>query len=419
MINPFIEYFSSLINKLDDSDLRIGLDRAIYFYRKGFSEAISKYPHTLKLTKEVRKIKEKSIANLTELVKQTMDAIEEVGGHAYLAENAEKAQEIMGDIIGRNKLVVKSKTLTSEEIELNFYLESLGNEVVETDLGEFIIQLAGDKPMHFIVPALHVPREKVAEIFSEKLGIRKKAGVKELVNAARKYLREKYFKADVGVSGANVIAADTGSVFIIENEGNARFVTNAPPIHVALVGVEKIVPTLLDAMKVCEVTFRYAGFKTPTYISIINGPSRTGDIEYEVVYGAHGPRELHVVLLDNGRLKTSKDRKFREALYCLRCGGCLLECPIFGVVAGNFGYRYFGGIGAVWTSFTESLERAAPLLFSCTLCGRCKNVCPLEIDVPRMILELRRKCAENKILPPELLKAESIIVEGRSPYRRG
>ena len=419
MTDEFSEYFSSLLEAADNSNLRIGLNRAILSYRRGFNEALSRHPHTIELAKKVRKIKEESIARLDELVKQTMDSIEDSKGNVYLAENAEKAREIIGDIVGSNKLVVKSKTLTSEEIALNPYLESLGNEVVETDLGEFIVQLASSKPMHFIVPALHIPREKVAEIFKKKLGVEVGEEVGELVKTARKYLREKYFAADVGISGANVVAADTGSIFVIENEGNARFVTNAPPVHIALVGIEKVVPSLSDAMSVCEVTFRYAGFRVPTYISIIFGPSKTGDIEYEIAYGAHGPKEFHVILLDNGRSKMSKHPIFKEALYCLRCGGCLIECPVFQIVAGNFGYRYFGGIGTVWTAFTESLKTAAHPAFSCTLCGKCKAVCPMEIDVPNMILELRRKYARKKLLPPELLAAEKIILEGKSPYRRG
>ena len=419
MPDPFSSYFGLLLESSRDRDLRTGLRRTIASYRRNLGEILARYPGTRDLCREVRKIKEEAVAELDELVRAAADSIEESGGRAYVARDAREAREIVGKIVGSGKLVVKSKSLTSEEVELNPYLESLGNEVVETDLGEFIVQLAGTKPMHLVIPALHVPKERVAELFAEKLGIRVRAEVGDLVRVAREYLREKYFEADVGISGANVVAAETGSLFVIENEGNARFVTNAPPVHVALVGIEKIVPTLTDAMKVCEVAFRYAGFRVPTYISVISGPSKTGDIELEVAYGVHGPEELHVVLLDNGRMEMAADPAFREALYCIRCGGCLMECPVFGVAAGNFGLKYFGGIGAVWTAFTESLEAAAPLAFSCTLCGRCREACPLEIDVPRMILELRRRCAERGLLPRELAEARDRILEGRSPYGRG
>ncbi|MFH1652163.1 MAG: LUD domain-containing protein, partial [Chloroflexota bacterium] len=218
-----------------------------------------------------------------------------------------------------------------------------------------------------------------------------------LVSAARTFLRDKFFRADVGLSGANVVAADTGTLFMIENEGNIRLATGAPPVHIALVGLEKLVPTLSDAFKVAEVTWRYANYGVPSYVSMVSGPSKTGDIEKVTTYGAHGPREFHVVFLDGGRTELAQNPVLRQALYCLRCGGCLYECPVFAVTAGHFGDKYFTGIGAVWAGMVDhDPEKAAALAYTCLTCGRCKERCPVEIDVPQMILALRRRLAEGE-----------------------
>jgi L-lactate utilization protein LutB len=217
------------------------------------------------------------------------------------------------------------------------------------------------------------------------------------VGAAREYLRDKFFRADIGISGANVVAAETGTLFIIENEGNIRLATSAPPVHIALVGMEKLVPTIADAHKVTEVTWRYANYTVPSYVSMISGPSKTGDIEKVTTYGAHGPKEFHVIFLDGGRTRLATHPKLRQALYCLRCGGCLYECPVFAVTAGHFGDKYFAGIGAVWAAIVnEDLEKAASIAYTCLTCGRCRERCPVKIDVPEMIIELRRLLAQPR-----------------------
>ena len=193
-----------------------------------------------------------------------------------------------------------------------------------------------------------------------------------------------------------MVAADTGTLFLIENEGNIRLATSAPPVHIALVGMEKLVPTLGDACKVAEVTWRYAGYTTPKYISVVFGPSATGDIEKVTTYGAHGPREFHVIFLDAGRTELAKHPILRQVLYCLRCGGCLYECPIFAVTAGHFGDKYFAGIGAVWAAMTkDNSEKAAALAYTCLTCGRCTIRCPMKIDTPEMMVQMRRLIAQG------------------------
>ena len=235
------------------------------------------------------------------------------------------------------------------------------------------------------------------ELFSKITGEDLPPDIPKLVATARELLRDKYFRADIGMSGANVVAADTGTLFLIENEGNIRLATGAPPVHIALVGMEKLVPTLGDAFKVAEVTWRYANYTIPSYVSLVSGPSKTGDIEKVITYGAHGPKDFHVIFMDDGRSELAKDPILRQALYCLRCGGCLYECPVFAVTAGHFGDRYFTGVGAVWAkTITKNEEKAAAIAYTCLTCGRCKVRCPMSIDVPSMVVELRRKIAEDE-----------------------
>ncbi len=293
----------------------------------------------------------------------------------------------------------------TEEIGLREYLEERGNEVWETDLGELIIQLAGERPMHLTSPSIHMTRERVAELFREKLGVDVRPEIPELVAAARRFLREKLVNADVGISGANAVAAETGSIVTLENEGNIRLSTGLPPVYIAVTGIEKIVPRLRDALTVAETAWRFAGYVAPAYVNIISSPSKTGDIEKTITYGAQGPREMHVVLVDNGRSEMAKHPVLKEALYCLKCGACMLECPIFDLVAGHYGDRYPGGIGLIWSYFVGgNRERTASLLYTCALCYRCKERCPLGIDTPKMITALRNMLAKQGMVPPHIEK---------------
>jgi L-lactate dehydrogenase complex protein LldG len=397
--SDFKSYKKEIMDAAHDERLRLALARAVKSFRANVNNALEKYPHTVALADEVRKIKEKAIPEMEKLTGQAIAAIEENKGKGYLAGTAQEALDIIGGLVGTKKLIVKGKSMTGEEIGLREHLEEKGNEVYETDLGEFIIQKLGGRPMHITSPAIHVPREDVARLFTRVMGteIAPDAEIAEMVAAAREYLRDKFFKADIGISGANVVAAETGTLVIIENEGNVRLATSAPPVHIALVGMEKLVPTLADAMKVAEVTWRYANYAVPSYVSLVSGPSKTGDIEKVTTYGAHGPKELHVIFLDGGRTKLAKYPKLMQALYCLRCGGCLYECPVFAVTAGHFGDKYFTGIGAVWAAIVNNdLEKAASIAYTCLTCGRCRQRCPVKIDVPEMVLELRKMLAEGE-----------------------
>jgi len=397
-VSVFSEYKKQIMAAAHNERIRLALSRAIAAYRANTNNALTKFPHTIKMAEEVREIKEKAIGEMEKLARQACEAIESNKGKAYIAKTADEALKIIGDLVGTGKLIVKAKSMTGEEIGLREYLEELGNEVYETDTGEFIIQKLNSRPMHILSPAIHVPREDVARLFSDITGEELPPDdIERLVATARKLLREKFFQADIGMSGANVVAADTGTLFLIENEGNINLATGAPPVYIALVGMEKLVPTLGDAYKVAEVTWRYANYTVPSYVSMISGPSKTGDIEKMITYGAHGPREFHVIFLDDGRTELAKYPILRQALYCLRCGGCLYECPVFAVTAGHFGDKYFTGVGAVWAAMiSQDIEKAAAIAYTCLLCGRCKVRCPVEINTPEMMVELKRLIAEGE-----------------------
>jgi len=397
-MSEFADYKKEIMDAAHNERIRVALSRAIKSYRGNTNDALKKFPHTIKMAEEVREIKSNAVANMEKLAEQASQAIEANKGKAYIAKTAKDALDIIDKLVGPpKKLIVSGKSMTSEEVGVRHHLEGLGHDFYETDLGEFIIQKLESRPMHILSPAIHVPKEDVAKLFSKITGKELSTDITTLVATARALLREKYFQADVGMSGANVVAADTGTLFIIENEGNIRLATGAPPVHIALIGMEKLVPTLGDAYKVSEVTWRYANYTVPSYVSLISGPSKTGDIEKVTTYGAHGPKEFHVIFMDAGRTKLAKDPMLRQALFCLRCGGCLYECPVFAVTAGHFGDKYFTGIGAVWAAMlSDDPEKGAALAYTCLTCGRCKIRCPMKIDCASMVVELRRQLVDTK-----------------------
>lgn len=396
------KYLEDFWSAATDPQLRTALSRAVESYRRNREEVLRLYPQVKSKAEQLRGIKDRSIRQMEELAKEVRDRVEDQHGDCIIAKTPKEAIEYILSQLRAGDIVVKSKSMTTEEIELNKHLQEMGCRVYETDLGEFIVQLLGSRPMHLLAPAVHVPREQVAELFSGILGEELPPEPEILVTSARGYLRERLLEAQIGITGANAIAAETGTIFIIENEGNARLVSGLPEKHIVVAGLEKIVPTLQDGMLVVEVTSRYANYKAPTYVNLITGASKTGDIEKQIVYGAQGPREFHLVLLDNHRTDMARDPIYRQALRCLKCGGCLYECTVYPLVAGHFGYIYMGGIGATLTRFLAGgLERCAPIAYTCTLCGRCKEYCPMEIDIPETTLKLRRELAERGLSPRE------------------
>ncbi|WP_083879893.1 LUD domain-containing protein [Desulfitobacterium dichloroeliminans] len=399
MKKEFKSYSKEIDRSQHDENIRKAITRAVKAYRETTDTTMERFPHTPELAAEVREIKRRSVEQRQELLKQAMESVERNKGKAFFAKDRHEALVMASEIIGKGKTIVKGKSMLGEELHLREYLEEEGNMVWETDLGEFILQLKKDRPMHILSPAIHIPREKVAEIFTEFFGKEIEPDIAKEVAVVRDFMREKYFTADVGISSANVVAADTGAFVIIENEGNVRLCTAAPPVHLLIVGTEKLVPTFQEAMKVAEVTWRYAQYGVPSYVNIVTGPSKTGDIEKVTTYGAHGPKEFYVIFVDNGRSNMEAEEDFKQASHCLRCGGCMYECPVFQITAGSFGETYLGGIGTIWNVFTSGgLEATAPQIHTCLRCGRCVERCPMQIDVPNMVGELRKRLTSGEVM---------------------
>lgn len=353
-------------------------------------------------------------ASTTELIGQFMVEASNVGAVVYQAEDAEAARDYVLQLAQQHnvKQIVKSKSMLGEEIELREYLENTGIEVTETDIGEWIIQLAGEKPAHLVGPAIHKTIEQIAELFSKATGEELEPEPKVLLDASRRALRQSYIDADMGISGANIAIAETGTVVIVTNEGNGCMTTTLPPIHVTMVGYEKIVSSLEDATAILRLLSRCTtGMKMSVYVSYITGPSRTAAIPGVPQLSAQGPSEVHIVLLDNGRLHMRESDEFREALYCIKCGACLNVCPVFISLAGQtYGHIYQGGIGAVLTAFLHGMDKAKDPASLCLGCMACQEFCPARIDIPRLITRLKaRLVAENGLSWKSRLAYRSVL----------
>lgn len=361
-------------------------------FRTQRNKASSEVPNWEELRSEAREIKKKTIENLDKYLIMLEENVLKAEGKVHWAKDADEASQIVVKIAqDRNvKSVVKSKSMATEEIELNSSFEDAGIKVVETDLGEYIIQLAGEHPSHIIAPAIHKTKDDISKLFSEKLGIPYYEKPEELTKVARERLRNEFLNADMGVSGANFAVAETGTIAIVENEGNARLTTTVPKIHVALVGIEKLIPKFEDLSLFLTILARSAtGQKSSTYVSFITGPKRATDID--------GPEEFHLVLLDNGRSEILASEETRESLYCIRCGACLNICPVYRHVGGHsYGGAYSGPIGAIITPQLMGIDKAPELPFASSLCGACHDVCPVKIDFPKVLLELRKNVVESK-----------------------
>ena len=354
-------------------------------FNRGRYRAAAAIPDYEVLKDQARRIKEKAIASLPELVQTLKTAVRSRGGHVFVASTAADACRYILDVCHWRaaKLVVKGKTITSEEIRLNHVLEGDGIEVVETDLAEFILQAANEQPSHFIAPALHYSRERITALFKRKFKTDLPLDTGEaLTRFARERLRDKFLYADIGITGANLIAADTGTLMLVESEGNIRLASFLPPVHIAISGVEKIISARTEMAPFLELLAVSAtGQSLAAYTSFISPPLT--DPAFALPGKPVKPREFHLVLIDNGRMRMREDPVLRETLNCIRCGACLNSCANFQTVGGHAfgGETYSGGIGGAWEAGTGKLENAR---FSelCTGCTRCVNQCPVRIDIP-------------------------------------
>jgi L-lactate dehydrogenase complex protein LldF len=355
------------------------------------AEAIQRLPEGSELRFKAHEIRAEAIANLDVLLERLTEKIQARGGQVHFAEDGREAIRCCLDIARRNqvKLIVKGKSMVTEEIGLNQALTAAGIEVAETDLGEYIIQLAGEHPSHIIAPAIHKTRDQVGKLFADKLGIEYSDDPPTLTRAARRALRAKFLSADMGITGCNLACAETGHITTLSNEGNIRMSTTLPRIHVALMGMERVVARLEDHDVLLRLLSRAAvGQSLANYISYVGGP-RGGD-------QPDGPEQFHLIILDNGRSRILADEVFREMLYCIRCAACLNVCPVYGTIGGHsYGFPYSGPVGAVVTPLLVGINRAQDLCMGETLCGACQEACPVNIDIPGMLLELRAMLAEG------------------------
>ncbi len=337
----------------------------------------------------------RSMENLDQHLLEFEQQFVKRGGKVIWAETAEQALAEIGRICKEKncKVLVKSKSMVTEEIHLNKYLEDNGIESVETDLGEYIQQLDGEAPYHIVTPAMHKSKEDVAKLFAEKLGTEPNLTPEQLTQVARYKLREKYLQAEVGVTGANFILSDTGSIAITENEGNGRLSCAFPKTHIAIVGIEKVIPTMADLALFWPLLSTFGtGQRVTVYNSIINGPRQENETD--------GPEEMYVILLDNGRTNLLKNPKTREALYCIRCGACLNACPVYKNIGGHaYDTTYSGPIGSVITPHLRNMDGYKHLSYASSLCGNCTEVCPVRINLHELLLENRHESVEFGMAP--------------------
>jgi L-lactate dehydrogenase complex protein LldF len=382
-----VEFDHKIHETLADANLQLAIYTATGRLKEKRMEAVAGdiLPDYQELRSHANAIKKHTIENLDYYLEQFERNVEAHGGKVvYCKDGTEVSDFVLGLAKQRDaRLIVKSKSMTTEEVDLNERLEHHGLESVETDLGEYILQLAHEKPYHIVAPALHKTRYDVAEIFSKRLNVPIEVVIEKQTAIARAVLREKFLQADIGISGANFLVADSGAVVIIENEGNARLTTSAPKVHIAVAGIEKVIPRAQDVATFLKLLARSAtGQLLSVYSSFLSGPRRPGEVD--------GPEEFYVVLVDNGRTKLLPDRSKRQSLYCIRCGACLNTCPVYRKIGGHtFPWVYSGPIGAIITPQFMGVSHEPGLPFASSLCGACGEVCPVKIDIPKVLLELR------------------------------
>ncbi len=340
---------------------------------------------------QIAGIKGSASSRFEELAEQFKQNAEARGAKVFRTADPAAVKQYILDLAKAQGVqrVVKSKSMASEEIHLNKALEQAGIEVDETDLGEWIIQLAHQTPSHMVMPAIHMTKEEVAEVFSQEVEAGQAPDIPKLVKFARAKLRPKFLQADMGITGANIAVSESGSLVIVTNEGNARLVSTLPRIHVAIVGIEKLVALVKDIQPILTALPRSAtGQLLTSYVSILSGQVANPD---------GSPKELHIILMDNHRSDMAKDPMFKEALQCIRCATCLNVCPVFRLVGGHvFGKTYTGGIGTILTAWFDELKKSEDIQGLCIQCGSCVPVCPGKIDIPGLILELRRRLVVEK-----------------------
>lgn len=370
---------------LDDIQLKTALTRGTGNADGRRRQVMGELPESYALRQQGRGAKLRALADLPDLLEQMERNVTAHGGHVRWAATATEALHHIRDICTTHNLKrgVKSKSMATEEIGLLPFLKENGIQMVETDLGEYIVQVDESHPSHIVMPVMHMTKEEVRDLFIEKLDMPYTDDPGDMTQFARKILREEFLNADFGMSGGNFLIAETGTVAIVTNEGNGRLSTGMPRVHIAVVGIEKIVPTWEDFATLIQLLPRSAtGQRMTVYVNMFNGPARADEPD--------GPEEFYLILLDNGRSDIYAT-EYAEALACIRCGACLNACPVYQNVGGHsYGSVYSGPIGAIITPLLQGKEKASHLPFASSLCGACKQACPVDINIPDMLLKLRR-----------------------------
>ncbi|MES2416616.1 MAG: LutB/LldF family L-lactate oxidation iron-sulfur protein [Bacteroidota bacterium] len=391
MTNFAEEFLIKADEKAFDLPHRKTINHNIGKYDTAVEKGLSKFENLAASKKKAHVVKWRVIENLDKFLPEFESNFQKRGGKVIWANDVAEAQREILNIIQKRggKTVIKSKSMTTEEIHLNEFLEKHAIESLESDLGEYIVQLLGQKPYHIVTPAMHLTKEEIAQLFHEKFGTPVNATPEQLTQKARELLREKYLQADIGISGGNFLIADTGSIALTENEGNARLCTTFPKVHIAIVGIEKIIPSIADLDLFWPLLSTHGtGQNLTVYNSILSGPRQANETD--------GPEEMYVILLDNGRTNLLAQKEQRQALYCIRCGACLNACPIYKNIGGHtYNTTYSGPIGSIITPHFKGMKEFKHLSYASSLCGKCSEVCPVKIDIHKMLLLNRRDAASN------------------------
>lgn len=402
------EFLVASEEKAFDVDHRRIINNNIDKYSTAVERGLSRITNLDNAKRKGHVIKWKVMENLDKFLPEFEANFQKRGGKVIWANDAEEAnREILSIIRKANaKTVVKSKSMVTEEIHLNEFLESNQVESLETDLGEYIVQLLGQKPYHIVTPAMHLSKEDIAKLFHERFGTPIDATPEQLTLKARELLRDKYLQADIGITGANFLLADTGSIAISENEGNARLCTTFPKIHIAIVGIEKLIPSITDLDLFWPMLSTHGtGQNLTVYNTILSGPRQPNETD--------GPDEMYVILLDNGRTNLLAQKEQRQGLYCIRCGACLNVCPIYKNIGGHtYNTTYSGPIGSIITPHTRGMGEFKHLSYASSLCGRCTEVCPVKIDIHKMLLLNRRDAIKEHLVTSKERWGWSIWTKG-------
>jgi L-lactate dehydrogenase complex protein LldF len=385
-------------NAASDPKLRQGFRGAMDFLQ---SKRLAQFPDPAELSalRDLgESIRQSCLTRLPELLVQLEGQLVRRGVQVHWAETPQQANEIVLAIARRRhaRRVIKGKSMVSEEIGLNHALEADGIEALESDMGEYIVQMAGEAPSHIIMPAIHKTRQDIGKLFEAHLPVGYTDNVDELIAIGRKALRSRFAEADIGLSGVNFAVAETGTLCLVENEGNGRLCTTAPAVHIAVTGIEKVVATLEQVPPLLSLLTRSAtGQAISTYVNFISGPRQPGE--------ADGPEEVHLVLVDNGRTQAYADPQLRATLQCIRCGACMNHCPVYARIGGHaYGTTYPGPIGAIVSPHMLGLDATYALATASSLCGACAEVCPVRIPIPALLIRLRNEALAVHARPPAL-----------------